>query len=444
MFQEDHYPDAEKRKIIAASVGVTPQRIMVWFQNRRAKWRKGNSITAKAEPALSRAEYSLNSPNHKIDSQLTMLTTTRKGVPSFSGHLTASLPQIVTAAAFPTMSTQTTPSYSKLVDSINSPGQVRRRETRNFPEYHHPRPMQSPPPLRRASLPLFPAMFNSVSPNPSLLNTPAQTPPLFLDALDGDASLAHYDAHSQQNDTSLLYEFAEKLSQQSGSMSYQLQSSFSTSQHQPQTSVSHMAYLTPSPYLTPNPPDSNPASYLTFGPGGSSTGLVTYSTGGNTYLQPQSTGQILLQTAGRHGGMTYQTYPWSNMYNQPAIHQHNLCPPTYSACFGSVQDRQIASTSSLPLHSVFQVGEHNPSLPTSQQAAEVQLQSATTTTTTNSILPPVSTLPPSCTEGPSLLPSQVRSTSPESPPAPSCVKLEYDSPREIHSHFQCDFSPIHF
>lgn len=100
---------------------------------------------------------------------------------------------------------------------------------------------------------------------------------------------------------SLLYEFAEKLSQQSGSMSYQLQSSFSTSQHQPQTSVSHMAYLTPSPYLTPNPPDSNPASYLTFGPGGSSAGLVTYSTGGNTYLQPQSTGQILLQTAGRHG-----------------------------------------------------------------------------------------------------------------------------------------------
>ena len=28
-FQEEHYPDAEKRKDIAASVGVTPQRIMV-------------------------------------------------------------------------------------------------------------------------------------------------------------------------------------------------------------------------------------------------------------------------------------------------------------------------------------------------------------------------------------------------------------------------------
>ncbi|NXY59400.1 NOBOX protein, partial [Callaeas wilsoni] len=40
MFQEDHYPDNEKRREIAAVVGVTPQRILVWFQNRRAKWRK--------------------------------------------------------------------------------------------------------------------------------------------------------------------------------------------------------------------------------------------------------------------------------------------------------------------------------------------------------------------------------------------------------------------
>lgn len=29
MFQEDHYPDNEKRREIAAVVGVTPQRVMV-------------------------------------------------------------------------------------------------------------------------------------------------------------------------------------------------------------------------------------------------------------------------------------------------------------------------------------------------------------------------------------------------------------------------------
>lgn len=29
MFHDDHYPDADKRKEIAISVGVTPQRVMV-------------------------------------------------------------------------------------------------------------------------------------------------------------------------------------------------------------------------------------------------------------------------------------------------------------------------------------------------------------------------------------------------------------------------------
>ncbi|NXS15627.1 NOBOX protein, partial [Mystacornis crossleyi] len=47
MFQEDHYPDNEKRREIAAAVGVTPQRILVWFQNRRAKWRKLEKLNMK-------------------------------------------------------------------------------------------------------------------------------------------------------------------------------------------------------------------------------------------------------------------------------------------------------------------------------------------------------------------------------------------------------------
>uniref|UniRef100_A0A8D0P3X1 Homeobox domain-containing protein n=1 Tax=Sus scrofa TaxID=9823 RepID=A0A8D0P3X1_PIG len=46
-FQEDHYPDSEKRREIAQTVNVAPQRIMVWFQNRRAKWRKVEKMNGK-------------------------------------------------------------------------------------------------------------------------------------------------------------------------------------------------------------------------------------------------------------------------------------------------------------------------------------------------------------------------------------------------------------
>ncbi|XP_012589295.1 PREDICTED: homeobox protein NOBOX [Condylura cristata] len=51
IFQEDHYPDSDKRREISQIVGVTPQRIMVWFQNRRAKWRKVEKLSGREEKA---------------------------------------------------------------------------------------------------------------------------------------------------------------------------------------------------------------------------------------------------------------------------------------------------------------------------------------------------------------------------------------------------------
>jgi len=68
---------------------------------------------------------------------------------------------------------------------------------------YHPRPMNSPPPLRRASLPFFTATYNPANPipPPPLLNTLAHTPPLFLDALEGGSALAHHDNQSLQTDT---------------------------------------------------------------------------------------------------------------------------------------------------------------------------------------------------------------------------------------------------
>ena len=149
------------------------------------------------------------------------------------------------------------------------------------------------------------------------------------------------------------------------------------------------------------------------------------------------------------GGISaYQSYPWGNMYGQPALHQRTQCPPTYPTSLGPAQDHQPPSSTTLPPPSFYR-GDLGLSHANSQRSSHTQTH--TTNSTTTPILPPVSTLRPSHlqtestpTKVASLLPSQVSHASPESPPVPPCVKIEYDSPREIHSHFHCDFSPIHF
>ncbi|KAE8277580.1 Homeobox protein NOBOX Homeodomain-containing protein [Larimichthys crocea] len=369
LFQEDHYPDAEKRKVIAASVGVTPQRIMVWFQNRRAKWRKAErSTTAKVE----HRQRCSSSPTHQqINPTLPTLAPNNKGAPSFSGHFGTKLPQLTPAApSFPTLSNQA--SYSNLLASLNSPDQSRVRDggqhqlssQGGLAEYH-PRPMHSPPPLRRASLPLFTTTYNSANPTPPLLNTLAHTPPLFLDALEGGSSLAYRDTQPLQADTS---------------------SRPPTPPASPSTNLSLSApYGLPYPFPLPDPQPSRfqPSSYLTFGPGGSSTGMVTYSTGGHTYFQSQNAGQILLQSAGHHGGITaYQSYPWGNMYSQPAIHQRAQCPPTYPTNMGGVRDHQPPSSTTLPPPSFFTRGDHGPSHANSQRSSHTHTLTATTNSST--------------------------------------------------------------
>uniref|UniRef100_A0A4W2DNC4 NOBOX oosis homeobox n=1 Tax=Bos indicus x Bos taurus TaxID=30522 RepID=A0A4W2DNC4_BOBOX len=274
LFQDDHYPDSDKRREIAQTVGVTPQRIMVWFQNRRAKWRKMNgkeSKDAPAGPALTPAPASnqCSSVAELPPTESTMLepgTLPQDSLPEPSMLLT---------------------SDQTLGPNLQNEGPQRRPVTP---------PLFSPPPVRRANLP-FPL---------GPVHAP-QLMPLLLDTLGSDSS--HKDGPCGLWGTSITpppaCSYLEDLELQEYQPSSSQPGSFPFSQG-PQTQFfqhpqPQFPYLHPFPLpssLTPPLPE-DPLFALSCGPGGGSS---------QGYFPGPPSGPVLLQPPAGNVG----TVPWAD------------------------------------------------------------------------------------------------------------------------------------
>lgn len=90
--------------------------------------------------------------------------------------------------------------YQYLTSVCHPQGQSRGRD--GGQNQYYPRPMHSPPPVRRVTFPLFATNYNSSNYTPPLHFTLAHTPPLFHDSLEGGSSLSHHDTlQALQSDT---------------------------------------------------------------------------------------------------------------------------------------------------------------------------------------------------------------------------------------------------
>ncbi|KAG8508972.1 Homeobox protein NOBOX, partial [Galemys pyrenaicus] len=169
IFQEDHYPDGDKRREISQIVGVTPQRIMVWFQNRRAKWRKVEKLNGK-EDKTPPAGSAPGSASGRCGSAATLPPAApRDPAP---GPFSPEPPLDVLPGANDLLSAGWERAPPMLLTSDQTPAPLQQNE--GAQRVAVTPPLFSPPPIQRANLPLPPGPVHAPQMLPLILDTPGR------------------------------------------------------------------------------------------------------------------------------------------------------------------------------------------------------------------------------------------------------------------------------
>ncbi|XP_066174603.1 homeobox protein NOBOX [Sylvia atricapilla] len=328
-FQEDHYPDSEKRREIAAVVGVTPQRILVWFQNRRAKLRKLQKLGIKGNrkyPASSALSVPFGSEDYGAP-PLPPLPDTAGDQPAVLGgdpgagsssSLLSTHPASPTSASASSVAGMVAPCEAQAQSKALPQLHFSSSGVECFPGF------PSPPPIRRTSLTLSLPFDPHSHIVPLMLDTPSSECSLGSQE-NGSREAFSYDVQNQGFSSPISCPYPEQLEPGDNLEATYCQYSsqreiYQLSQFCPQghlaSNIFSSDHLPPSTLLESQPafPDlPGNSEAITYG---ASQGYVQNHTGGP--LMPQ-------QPSGNSADMpAYPAVSWSDFYMQGAPFSNQL------------------------------------------------------------------------------------------------------------------------